>query len=189
MLRRLAIAALALALAPLAAPAAEQSARTFSDSAFGQTQDDARRNALDKGRAKVQQYLDENFPGLHDLNWSPTADYLEHIGAVRVDKPMEVELTDLGKGYEAVYRVDLTDPKLAAMQERVNEAQRKALEPVVSERHFLVGRVLAAFVAVFLVMAGYLRLEELTRGYYTTLLRLGAGAVVVLTVLGLFLVF
>ena len=36
---------------------------------------------------------------------------------------------------------------------------------------------------------GYIKLEELTRGYYTTLLRVGAGAVVLLAVLGLFLAF
>ena len=41
--------------------------------------------------------------------------------------------------------------------------------------------------ALFLVVFGYIKLEwPLTRGYYTTLLRLGAGAVVLLTVLGLF---
>ena len=41
--------------------------------------------------------------------------------------------------------------------------------------------------ALCLVVRGYLRLEDLTRGYYTALLRLTAGAVVLLTLAGLFL--
>ena len=186
MLRRLPIAALALALAPLAADASPAAAdRPQQASGFGQTEKDAQQQAQESARDKVQAYLNDNFP---DLGWAPSADYLDRIGAVRVDPPRPVDLKDLGKGYEAVARIDLTDAKLSVMQEKVNEARRKALEPVVSERHLIAGRILAALVAVFLVMAGYLRLEELTRGYYTTLLRLGAGAVLALTVLGLFLV-
>ena len=188
MLRRLTIAALALALAPLAGSAAAQQAdRTPPPvSGFGQTKNDAQQNARENARAWVQSYLDDRFP---NLGWSPTAEYLERIGAVRVDPPKEVELKDLGQGYEAAAHIDVTDAKLSVMQEQVNEARDRVLEPVRSQRHFLVGRILAALVAVFLVMAGYLRLEELTRGYYTTLLRLGAGAVLALAVLGLFLVF
>jgi hypothetical protein len=187
MLRRLSIAVLAVALAPLAAGAASSlSDRTPQVSGFGQSKNDAQQQAQESARAWVQTYLEGRFP---DLGWSPSTDYLLRIGAVRVDQPKEVELKDLGKGYEAVAHIDVTDEKLAVMQEQVNEARQKGLEPVVSERHLIVGRVLAAFVAVFLVVVGYLRLEELTRGYYTTLLRLGAGAVLALTVLGLFLVF
>jgi len=186
MLRRLSITALVLALAPLAAGAAPSpSDRTPQVSGFGQTPKDAQQQALESAHAWVAVYLEDRFPG---LGWSPTPEYLVRIGSVRVDQPKEVELKDLGKGYEAVAHIDVTDPKLAVMQEQVNEARRKSLAPIVSERHLIVGRVLAGLVAVFLVMAGYLRLEELTRGYYTTLLRLGAGAVLALTVLGLFLV-
>ena len=38
----------------------------------------------------------------------------------------------------------------------------------------LLARVLGGALAVLLVVAGYLRLEEATRGYYTKLLRLAA---------------
>ena len=69
------------------------------------------------------------------------------------------------------------------------QARSARLEPIRSQRHLLVGRILGSFVALFLVIFGYIKLEELTRGYYTTLLRMGAGAVVLMAVLGLFLAF
>ena len=55
------------------------------------------------------------------------------------------------------------------------------------QRLAVAARVLAGLVALCLVVVGYLRLEDLTRGYYTALLRLGAGVALLLTVAGLFL--
>ena len=64
----------------------------------------------------------------------------------------------------------------------VDQAREQAQENVIYWRHLLVGRILAALVALFLIVSGYLRLEELTHGYYTTLLRVGAGAALLLIV-------
>jgi hypothetical protein len=169
---------------PPRAAGAQPSDRVWTVSGYGETKNDAQQRALDNARASVETWLDERF---HDLGWSPAADELVRMGAVRVDEPKPGTFGEI-KGYEAVAHVDVNDPQLRKMQGKVDEARERALEPVVTERHAIVGRFLAAFVALFLVMAGYLRLEELTRGYYTTLLRLGAAAVVLLTVLGLFLV-
>jgi hypothetical protein len=66
------------------------------------------------------------------------------------------------------------------LQADVDQAREQAQENVIFWRHLVVGRILAALVALFLIVSGYLRLEELTRGYYTTLLRVGAGAVMLL---------
>ena len=68
-------------------------------------------------------------------------------------------------------------------------AAGETLEPAVTHaRYLLVGRILGLFVALFLVVFGYIKLEEsLMRGYYTTLLRLGAGTVVLSGGVGPFL--
>jgi hypothetical protein len=155
---------------------------------YGPTADVAQQNATKEAQYWVEAYLKEHFP---DLHVTPDADYLKteyltEIGVIRVDKPTERDFHDLGKGFEAVAHVDLSDPNLRKMQEKVDEARRKDLEPEVTKRHLLVGRILGSFVALFLVIFGYIKLEELTRGYYTTLLRVGAGAVVLLAVVGLF---
>ena len=62
------------------------------------------------------------------------------------------------------------------------EMQQVAREHRMKERQGLVARVLAGLVALLLVAGGYLRLEEATRGYYTTLLR--GAALVVLALVG-----
>jgi hypothetical protein len=98
--------------------------------------------------------------------------------------------------YHVFLRVALT-PRLAGdvkkeverLHDLVNEsraeAERVAREDVVKWRLTLLAKVLAGAVVLLLVVGGYLRLEEATRGYFTTLLRLGAAGVVLLTVVGL----
>ena len=191
------IAGLVLALASVvgcAAPArppraGQPSDRPTQEKGYGETKNHAEERALENAREAVQLYLDEQFPG---LGWKPTSKELGvgDLGVVVV-RPGETKPGEFGdlKGYEAVAHIDLGDANLHKMQLKVDEARQRAMEPVVSERLAWVGRILAALVALSLVLAGYLRLEELTRGYYTTLLRLGAGAVVLLTVLGLWLAF
>ncbi len=85
--------------------------------------------------------------------------------------------------------VDLTDAALRKLQPEVDRKLRDARDQVQFQRNALAARVLAALVALCLVVGGYLRLEDLTHGYYTALLRLGAAGVVLMTVMGLFLLF
>ena len=82
---------------------------------------------------------------------------------------------------------NLTDAALRRLQPEVDRKLREARDQVQFQRNAVAARVLAGLVALCLVVAGYLRLEDLTRGYYTALLRLCAGAVVLLTVAGLIL--
>ena len=151
------------------------------------TQNEAEQQAQENARDAVIGYLQERFP---DLKWTPTKDDLVRCGVivVRSDETKPGTFGDL-KGFEATAHVDVTDPKLVKIQELADEARKGALEGPVTWRHLFVGRALGSLVALFLVVFGYLRLEELTRGYYTTLLRLGAAGVMLMTVMGLFLLF
>ncbi len=65
--------------------------------------------------------------------------------------------------------------ELLAEDRRLGEQER--LERV-HERMFLVGKFMAALVALFGVVAVYFRIEEATKGYYTTLLRIAAASFV-----------
>jgi hypothetical protein len=75
------------------------------------------------------------------------------------------------------------------MQEEVNKVQANAKEGVIWQRLLLAARILAGLVVLALVVAAYIRLEEATRGYYTVLLRLTAGGVVMLAAVGLTFLF
>jgi len=147
-------------------------------------------NALSKRPRQGGGIPPEQIPDLHATSESEylKVTYLKEIGVIRVDEAQPS--TSLGKPcYEVVAHYDVSDSNLRKMQDKVDEARKKdpELEKSVTQRHWLVYRILVSFLALFLVIFGYIKLEELTRGYYTMLLRLGAGAVVLLTVLALFL--
>ncbi len=80
----------------------------------------------------------------------------------------------------ARYRVMLTPEYLA-------EARRQGREDVVAARQMLLGKILAGILVALLVVCGYLRLEEWTRGYATRLLQIASLAVLALAGLVLWL--
>jgi hypothetical protein len=174
--------------AHVARPAPQPSDRVWDVEGYGETPSDAKQRALDNASEAAETFLKERFPDLHRTPKENDRAYFQTIGMIGLDdkEPTAGTFGDL-KGYEAAAHVDVSDPILRRMQERVDAERKKELEPAVTQRHWLAARILASFIALFLVIFGYIKLEELTRGYYTTLLRLGAGAVVVLAVLGLFL--
>jgi hypothetical protein len=143
---------------------------------YGETIDDARERALEKARDYVEEYLQRNHP---NIGWQPTIQRLLKEGVVKIDKPKQGDFAEK-EGYEVTAHIDLSAANLGKLQIDVDQARDQAQENTVFWRHLLLGRILAALVALFLIVGGYLRLEELTRGYYTTLLRVGAGAVMLL---------
>jgi hypothetical protein len=64
-------------------------------------------------------------------------------------------------------QIQITSDSLKKMREQAREQR-------VTQRQHWMGLGLAGFIAVLLVAAGYLRLEEATKGYYTGLLRVSA---------------
>jgi len=104
-----------------------------------------------------------------------------------------------GNGHVFV-RVSLTPAAVQAVRDEANRLHRAAdevrqrresavREGVVQARLLVAVKVLAALVVLALVVGGYLKLEEATRGYFTTLLRLAAAGVVILTAVGLTFLF
>ena len=152
------------------------SSPTWAVKGYGETPADAQQRALEKARDSVEDYLVNRYPS---MGWRPTIENLLAGNVVSVDKPKQGNFA--GKeGYETTAHVDLRSANLVNLQADVDQAREQAQENVVFWRHLVVGRILVALVALFLIVSGYLRLEELTRGYYTTLLRVGAGAVMLL---------
>jgi hypothetical protein len=151
---------------------------TWEVTGYGENPSDAREQALEKARNSVEEYLVSHYPS---LGWKPRIQTLLAENVVKVDDPKEGKFAERD-AYEATAHVDLRTANLGKLQTEVDQAREQAQENVIFWRHLLVGRVLAVLVALFLIVSGYLRLEEMTRGYYTTLLRVGAGAVLLLIV-------
>jgi hypothetical protein len=130
----------------------------------------AQDDALNRAQAAVVRHL--------RLNWSPGAEQLVQAGMVRLEGAPAERKTDKGDVILARARVEIT-PQSRARVEDLARQHRSQL------RHFLLARVFAGLVVLFVVVAGYLRLEDLTRGYYTRLLRLVALAVLAVTIAAL----
>lgn len=152
---------------------------------FGRTRHAALEQAALHAQEDVERLLNERFG---QDGWRVPARLLEpellkELGVIVPDaEPRLSREHNDGKTMAAYYRVDLTPEYLRAIQLAVRTESMQ-------DRHGVLLRVLAGLVAVLLVTTGYLRLEEMTRGYATALLRAAAAAVLLLTGLGLMLTF
>lgn len=152
---------------------------------YGPTPEQARESALKNSRERVEELLTRRLRG---TGWTPTAEQLDLDFLVRhnVIQPRgEPEVVppvniDDKPALIAHCRVELTHDYL-------KEIETTARQQTVQERHSILARLLAGILAVALVTAGYLRLEESTRGYATKLLRLGAVVVLAVVAAGLYL--
>jgi len=123
----------------------------------------AKQDALEQARDKVMAYLNSLYG---DISWQPTCEYLRQTGIARmVGEPREQPLKFVNKAYKVVMRVEVTPAHLRDIQNLIREQR-------VAERHRMTALGLAGAVVLLLVLMGYLRLDELTKGYYTTALRL-----------------
>jgi len=143
---------------------------------FGTSANAAKERALVHAQERVEQLLQERY---RETNWKLpeellATDFLTRYGVVQAQGEPKLA-PGLGdeKAMVARYKVELTRDYLQAVQ-------RVAREQRVQDRHLILARVLGGLVALLLVLAGYLRLEDMTRGYATTMLRVAAFSLVAL---------
>lgn len=152
---------------------------------YGPTAAAARERALEHACRRVEKLLLDR---LGHSGWQPRPEqlepgYLSRYGVIQPHGEPEVEPRFKNeKVMVARYQVELTSDYLTQVQ------QSARLERV-ETRHLLLARGLTGLLALLLVTAGYLRLEEMTRGYATHLLRLAAAAVLALVAAVLWLTF
>jgi hypothetical protein len=180
---RLALAALALTPAG-AARADEPVGGPWTAEGSAKTDFDAEQYALEDAARVVGTYLTQSAP---DVEWRPDVAFLRGSGIVQLPGEVrELNLPKSGRAFEVRLRVCVLPEHLRKIREadathRAEREKADRLERVERrQRGAAVG--LAAVVLGMLVVAGYLRLEEATRGYSTGLLR--AAAVVALVLLG-----
>ncbi len=151
---------------------------------FGETAPAARNRALVHGQERVEKLLHERF---REANWTPpeellTPEVLARYGVLEEQgKPEPAKGLGDEKAMVSRYKVQLTDSYL-------QKVQSVAREQRVEDRHKLLFRVLGGLVVLLLVVTSYLRLEDMTRGYATTILRAAAIALVALTCGALWLI-
>jgi hypothetical protein len=172
------------------------------------TRDEAMQDALERAQAKVLEHLRARTP---PVGWTPPRDFVRDKLLSNLDasdetfqtfgwnkdstaefevgrhQALEEERTfeGLGEMYRVALRVTLapsTNEEIRKQEVAYQEAQQteRALH-----RQGVMARVLGGLVALLVAVAFYLRLEDATKGYYTTLLRLVAVAFVALVAAGI----
>ena len=94
------------------------------------------------------------------------------------------EVKDFGEQVGTMYRVCLRVGVTPLAQKDIREQVRQIRA---HQWQLKAAQILASMVAILVTVAGYLRLEDATRGYYTTWLRLAALAFVTLVGAGIWL--
>jgi len=132
------------------------------------THEDAEQDALLEAQLRVSTYLRSLQPPVEFL---PPLDYLDkHL----VKKKTE-EVKDFEEQVGIMRRVQLeveVSPGAARELVRMDRADRS------HQRMFWLAKLLAGVVAALAAVSGYVHLDERTKGYYTTWLRLAAATVV-----------
>jgi hypothetical protein len=161
---------------PVAAGAAVRTDNpTWEVEGFGKTRDTAEENALKDACEKVVEHLTRKY-GSNVFLPDPT--YLREARMARVVEVKPVDLPHSGEVQKVTLVVELKP-------ENVQDLLRQGREQRSLERQRIAALGLGGVVVLLLVVVGYLRLEDATKGYYTTLLRLAAVSLLGLT--GVFL--
>jgi hypothetical protein len=177
------------------------------------TDEDAIKAALDKAQVEVGKYFRAQNPPIEsspDANlirqklWKSTSmadhkalealdagDNKDNVTEASLDGHKAVVETKhfdgLGDMRRAVVRVEVDPLARSEIEEQERQYQHKERQERATARQSIMVRVLGGLVALLVVIACYLRLEDATKGYYTTLLRVAAVTFVVLVGAGIWL--
>ncbi|MFL5244606.1 MAG: hypothetical protein ACJ8FY_21100 [Gemmataceae bacterium] len=134
---------------------------------YGRTEEIARQLALETAQRELIGQLVNRMPS---LRWQPSVKYIdEHV---KESLPTEDQVEVAGRQMQGVsLLVELTADDFREIEQMDRNTRR-------DERQIFLARMVATLVTICAAVAGYFRLDEATKGYYTNLLRLGSLAVI-----------
>jgi hypothetical protein len=143
---------------------------------WGKTKEEAREDALKKIPSEVNANLAEQ--GVV-LNWQPTPNFVRSL-VKDWGKSESKDIEGVGPMEQIQLKVEITPHDYRQMVKMDREERAEG-------RMMFLGKVLAGLVALLVAVGGYFRLEEATKGYYTTWLRLGVVGLISTVGVGLWL--
>ena len=172
------------------------------------TKDDAKADALKQAQSKLREFLLEQTP---PVTWTPEVSFIKRELVKDMAAPPEGEVFKKKKpeicpitvsghrAFEEEWQVDDPDPDMKNFHrvslnvtitpqawQRILEEQHNDLQRlrygIMKHRRLVLLTIMIGLVALLATVAGYIRVDEWSKGYYTTWLRLAAmtcvGAVV-----------
>jgi hypothetical protein len=146
---------------------------TWKVSGYGTNVKEAEPLALQEARNKVLDYLAGQSP---PFRWKPDLDYVQtNLLKEKQERDANLDIPDMK---EVILTVEVTDKTYNDMVEQDKQFRIMERKEVSKERQTLLAKLLAGLLAGLVAVAGYLRLDEATKGYYTTWLRVASVALV-----------
>ena len=134
---------------------------------YGRSEEIARQLALEAAQRELTGQLAKKIPS---LRWTPSIEYIDE--RVKEVLPTEDKVEVDGRQMQGVsLLVELSGDDYLEI-EHLDQHMRR------DQRQVFLARIVASIVTICAAVAGYLRLDEATKGYYTNLLRLGSLAVI-----------
>lgn len=161
---------------------------------WGRNRGDAEEYALQRAQDWVSQWLRQKHP---NLTWKPPTSFIRKSLVEGESQHLEAFDKNLGPGPEGLAEcwaitVAVTPDSYRAMlrleREHRTELLRAERAERTGERMAVLVKLLMAVVALLAALAGYLRLEDWTKGYYTWWLRAAVLGFLGFVVLGLLVI-
>ena len=149
--------------------AAAGSEASWSVKGIGATPEDAHQKALSKAQNEFLAYLHAQSP---PVDWTPPAEFLRTHLKIHWGPETAEWNEEFGRDiYQVTLNVEVTP-------ENREEILQQAHHYRVEQRQLWLAKVFAVVVVLLVGVAGYIRLDEWSKGYYTGLLRLGLLALI-----------
>jgi hypothetical protein len=156
---------------------------TTTVEASGLSDKEARQNALVEACAKLREFLHEQHP---PVDWMPMPEDVQKYLPQDWQEEKPLEKDDPVLGPFKVYRMSLTVQVGAHERDKIVELdQHHRME----QRMLWLGKIFAGVVVLLIAVAGYIRLDEWSKGYYSGWLRLVAAGLIVAAGVGVWLLF
>jgi hypothetical protein len=143
----------------------------------GETIDDAKDDACAKARDELLVFLRNQKP---PIEWTPSRDFVRKHLARKWDTESSMHLDDVGEIVQVRLDLEITPADKHMFGEKDRHHR-------VETRMTWLGKAFAGFVVLLTAIAGYVRLDEWSKGYFTGALRFAAVAVLVASAAGMWL--
>ncbi len=127
-------------------------------------------------RVKIYEEVDKWLAGDVARGWDPPQDAIDRLTLATYVQPVAESLSDVSKDLDDLYTVYRAGARLDFSKARRAEVLAAYEHDLVRERLVKGGALLAFVLFTLAVLAGYIRTDESTKGYYTNRLRMLAAA-------------
>ena len=127
-------------------------------------------------RIRIYEEVDKWLAGDVAPRWDPPQEAIDRMTLASYVQPVAESLSDVSKDLDDLYTLYRAGARLDFSKARRAEVLAAYEHDLVRERMVKGGALLAFVLFVLAVLAGYIRTDESTKGYYTNRLRMLAAA-------------